>query len=661
LKQGLKNQLGKIHTFIPTNLTRMKNISLLLSLILILSNLLYGQSIIPSNPNAILQGTLYGVVTNCNTGDPMQNVTVKAIGSQQFVAETDATGYYEMLIEDGVYDVEFILVGFDTISILDTTIVTGSMTEISDNMCEFPYPVGNVVATLNESGTECYVSWDLPRGPYEIIYEDGEADDYTIWSQSGGAVAVRFTPVGYPATAIGGRIYVGDGSFPAGGSFLGSEMAVGVIDDDGADGLPGTILDSTIITVDNYGWVEYYDIFDITFEEGDFYLVMWQLGDNTNSAPVGVDTDAPIVYQSYNKLPGTNTWSLSPYQDFMIRAYVDGPNLGVVSKNCNKRDLINYTIARVSAFDPCLGPQTGTHTPIANPTVTHFNDLAMWGICAYAIHASYESGSAGWAYSNIVAKGNISVTFNISLCNNADSLVITMVTDSCLFATYQLVTDPNGTATIDYAVNDMYNIIIDDNGSVIYEMDSVIINSDTTFNIEIMQNKYPPRNMFVDSTTNIATWDKPTDTVSPAEVQSYYVYLNDNFVAQTDTNDRSYFFDNLAYGESFTACVEAVYECGLSEQDCYSWESLLLFIGSNVKNNFFTIYPNPGKDYITVTSTMPINSISVTNYVGQVIYSSSMMETTSVVLNTSSYQTGVYLVEINTSEEVAIEKIMIAR
>ena len=68
----------------------MKNINLLILAALISFNSLYGQSIILNNPNTTLQGTLYGVVNNCDTGEPMQNVTIKAIGSQQFVAETDA-------------------------------------------------------------------------------------------------------------------------------------------------------------------------------------------------------------------------------------------------------------------------------------------------------------------------------------------------------------------------------------------------------------------------------------------------------------------------------------------------------------------------------------------------------------------------------------------
>ena len=124
-------------------------------------------------------------------------------------------------------------------------------------MCETPYPVQWVVLDPNEADTQALITWSLPMGPYEIIYDDGSADNYFAWIQFGGATAVKFTPAGYPASVAGGRIYVGDGSYPEGANFIGSPMAVGVADDDGPNGMPGTILDSVMITCTNLGWQEF--------------------------------------------------------------------------------------------------------------------------------------------------------------------------------------------------------------------------------------------------------------------------------------------------------------------------------------------------------------------------------------------------------------------
>lgn len=80
-----------------------------------------------------------------------------------------------------------------------------------------------------------------------------------------------------------------------------------------------------------------------------------------------------------------------------------------------------------------------------------------------------------------------------------------------------------------------------------------------------------------------------------------------------------------------------------------------------VTDALINIYPVPAKDYITVKSTLPMNHISITNYVGQEVFSSMFNEATSIVLNTSTYQTGVYLVKIKAGGRVSTKKIIINR
>ncbi|MDP2723850.1 MAG: carboxypeptidase regulatory-like domain-containing protein, partial [Bacteroidales bacterium] len=224
---------------------------------------------IPNTMNVVLPGTITGTVTNCADGSPMAGVTVTAVGTE-FVAETNTSGNYTLLVDDGTYDLEFNKVGFLGTSVAGVVALSGTEVVVDAELCEVPYPVSNVFADPNEEDTQCLVTWVLPMGPYEIAYDDGNAEEYTIWASAGGAVAVKFTPEGYPAKVIGGRLNVGDGSFPAGTNFLGSVMAVGVIDDDGANGLPGTVLDSTVVLVDNYGWVDFMGTLNTTITDGNF-------------------------------------------------------------------------------------------------------------------------------------------------------------------------------------------------------------------------------------------------------------------------------------------------------------------------------------------------------------------------------------------------------
>jgi hypothetical protein len=72
------------------------------------------------------------------------------------------------------------------------------------------------------------------------------------------------------------------------------------------------------------------------------------------------------------------------------------------------------------------------------------------------------------------------------------------------------------------------------------------------------------------------------------------------------------------------------------------------------------VYPNPAQDNVTVSSSLPMTQITVTNYVGQVVYTQKL-DATSHALNTSSYQAGVYLVKIDTENGVTTKRVVITR
>jgi hypothetical protein len=61
---------------------------------------------------------------------------------------------------------------------------------------------GPVLAELNAPATAVNITWGLPMGQYEIIYDDGVADNVTAWGLSGNLNALRFTPAGYPAKVV---------------------------------------------------------------------------------------------------------------------------------------------------------------------------------------------------------------------------------------------------------------------------------------------------------------------------------------------------------------------------------------------------------------------------------------------------------------------------
>ncbi len=506
--------------------------------------------------------TLYGTVTDCNSGAPMAGVDVTATGTTTYTATTDDNGYYEMNVDEDTYDVTFSLLGYQSATVSGVFAPEGVMTEASTSMCEMPYPVSWVVADPNQDDTQCLVTWSLPMGPYEIIYDDGTAEEFVSWTAPGNAVAVKFTPAGYPATVTGGRLFVGDGSFPAGANFIGSQFAIGVLDDDGTNGMPGTVLDSIVVDVNNYNWVQFEGL-NTTFTDGDFYLVMWQLANPPFAAPIGVDTQLPTVYRSYVKV-GSNDWSVSPYQDFMMRAVVDGPNQGVtmsanagnkmiyppkpngykgyiatgapkgipgmekagtfrpVVSDASTRDLSDYTVAYVNGFDPDAGqtPEDGTINVITNTSNTSYNHTAWGGLpegwYAYAVRANYQSGDhSDWTYSNVVGHlKDVAVTITVQLCDGstASDATVTIVGRNYPYNTYTAITDTTGIIVFDSVIKGNYDLFVTKVGYQDFQHMGRAIFADYSENVMLQKNAYPVRNLSVDPLTSLATWDEPLIT-----------------------------------------------------------------------------------------------------------------------------------------------------
>jgi hypothetical protein len=256
----------------------------------------------------------------------------------------------------------------------------------------------NVVATVMDTDTWCRVSWPDPMTYYwELLYDDGSAEDLVLWQFPGNMNAVKFTPSGYPFIVTGGRINVGDGYFP--GPFLGTSFRVLVYDDDGEDGLPGTVLDSMDVTVNNYGWVEFEGM-TASITEGDFYLAMKQTAPAPDAAPVGVDTDNPTYYKSYSYIQGNPGWTLSVYQDFMIRAWI-------VFYNEPSRNIDYFQLARFSNFNPNGFPLLGDTTLLDTIIVSEYDDYA-WdslpaGLYAYGVKTHFTGGVwSDYDVSNVV-------------------------------------------------------------------------------------------------------------------------------------------------------------------------------------------------------------------------------------------------------------------
>ena len=474
---------------------------------------LFCESNDPTNPvhvignimHIFLPAYIIGTVIDSITQQPIPGVTV-TVGIWQ--TQTLGDGSYILAVDAGPYMIYYDKMGYYSMTVATISIPNpGDTTVVDVTMIPMSFPVPWVIASVDCNDPEpSEVNWPTSLGYFELMYDDGSAEDYFAWASADGENAVKFTPSGYPANIFGGRLFVGDGLWPP-GNWMGTEFAI-LIYDEGPTGLPGNKLDSVVVTVSNYGWIEFNGL-DVDIDSNDFFISMKQLNPSPNTAPIGVDTDPPTVNRSYSKMPG-GSWGVSVYQDFMIRAFVNEQTTTPVD---------NYTIARISDFDPNVGPASGTMTMVADTLTNTYIDSAFQYLpeawYCYAIQANYSSGiPSPWTYSNIMGmdKGKI-VTFEIFDCLNGavEGAEVLAQGFDWPYEEYEESTDSFGICQFECMWAGNYEINISKYGYIDTTF-TAQIGVDTIFVVMIEENLYSPRNLWVDSVTGTANWDEPLIT-----------------------------------------------------------------------------------------------------------------------------------------------------
>jgi hypothetical protein len=530
-------------------------------------NTTYYWKVVPLNPagdavgvpiwsfQTLLTCSFAGLVSDGITGDPIPGVNV-SVASESTTTGDDGTYYLE--IDPGTYTVVFTKVGYQTVTVSDTSAVYGPSSIIDAQMYEEAIAPAVLTAVVNATDTQCDLTWTPPFGPYEMMYDDGTAENFAAWQLAGNMNAVKFTPAGYPAEVQGGRVFVGDGSFPVGGNLLGQTFKMIVMDDNGAAGMPGTGIDSVEVTANNYGWVDFSGL-HANIASGNFYLTMVQGSGSPNCVPVGVDQTQPTSYKSYSRnVVAGGAWALSPYQDLMIRAYIAGPvgggdnsissailipskfqgiislsdplasagfegSASIIAHPEGVGDAVaNYKLFRMPLPDPNLPIPVPTPSQlIASPAATSYSDAGGsngWlnlapGWYAYAVQAKYPNGDlSDYTYSQKVGhKMQASVTVNVALTTGGSPAGATVTLEANSYpylSPAPLVVPASGQVIFPVVWQGNYTITAHFGGFT----DGVIVDNvdeNKVYNIMLEELKFKPRNLYVDDMTLIATWDAP--------------------------------------------------------------------------------------------------------------------------------------------------------
>ncbi|RLD53107.1 MAG: hypothetical protein DRI97_13825, partial [Bacteroidetes bacterium] len=515
---------------------------------------------------------LIGDITDNFSQDSLLGVKVSGAGQQ---TQTDANGHFSFRVPiNTTFELTLEKPGYETLSIPVTTGIQGSSLQLDTSMF-----LASTNLSWVHAETDCNdpapaeVSWSVPGYTAELMYDDGGCDDYYAWEEIYGEHAVKYTPSSYPVHITGGSFYVGRGVYPV-GNWLNSTVAILVYDEEEYNcGVPGNVLDSIVVTVANYEWVEFSGL-DVEIESGSFFISVMQLDSMPDTPPIGIDNSIPYLSKSFSRRGG-GQWRSAIYEhrNFMIRALVDYES---------DEQVAYYVVARVSDFDPVLGPASGTLTPLNNSTGHYYIDngfqLLPDAWYAFAVQPMFNTGQIGdWVFSNIIGHdmGKI-VDFIAEDCNGnpIDSLQIMMAGEDYPYALY---TNPEPSYYgFDCVWIGYYSISVEKAGYSPYYFTANIL-SDTTFFILLDQSLYPPQNLWIDTITSTAYWDAPVDT---SLLENYYVFLDG--VLMDSTHNTRYQFDSLVFGQTYTACVLANYSCGNSSQVCEDFTSAFVDFGTQM-------------------------------------------------------------------------------
>ena len=261
-----------------------------------------------------------GIVYNSDTGEPIVGAKVEAGGSMTYSVSGGA--YNLNIYPVGTFGVTANKAGFDQLTAGPFVFQQG-VTELLDiPMLRTTYPPQGVVATLNTTPA-VDITWLAPSGMYEIRYDDGICDNFTVWAVAGNMNAVKFTPVGYPAVVQGGKVHIGTiDNYPPGSNPL-VPFQMAIYDDSGPGGMPGSPIGDPIdVSPGDFGWIDF-TFPSTSIAAGDFYIVMIQGGNAPNAAGICVDETSPQL-RSYAKFETGGAPWIPASGNFMLRALVYG-------------------------------------------------------------------------------------------------------------------------------------------------------------------------------------------------------------------------------------------------------------------------------------------------------------------------------------------------
>jgi hypothetical protein len=445
-------------------------------------------------------GLLMGTITDCTSGFPVPGAKISWGTYSTYAA---AGGIYSMNIYTGGTNVLSVSKpGYSTYSQAGVTVTPPNTVSVNVVLNPQLYPPDGVTAVLNAGQTATVINWNPAMSSVELGYDDWGAEQCVLYHIQGSISAVKFTPCGYPAVLRRFMVNVCGPNFAA-------PAQVNVYATDGPGGMPGTILGGVTFTPSSTGWNEFSFSAPVTVASGSFYIGMVQLGDQTSSPGMSIDTTTNQV-RSYQKI-GAGPWVIAG-GNYMIHAIMDEP-CGLIPATG-----ISYTVFRFlqgQESNPALWVQVGTVTGSTFTVTDNSWPSLSCGPYRWGVKPGIPCNSNMTAgFSNVIGKCWTSmVTFHAQKCcpsMGKDGINILVQNLSLPDTVYSVTTDTSGTAVIPTLWKGNYSIIVSVFGCNTYMQTPVSITGDMTFTPNLGGGPgFAPYYLHIIDTTNLATWYPP--------------------------------------------------------------------------------------------------------------------------------------------------------
>jgi len=502
------------------------------------------------NPN------ITGMVTDASTGLPIIGATVTidapsptnppvtwtVAGGIIPVTQVSVTGTHNFYVNKTGYD-----------QFQGSVVLTaGQNATITAALLPTAVQPGLFTAALNNPTTPTAVNlnWVAPQGMYQVIYDDGLEDNFAIWAAANNLNAMKFTPLSWPVKLVGGLVDLGKSTDYPANALPFTNFTMFAYKADGPGGVPGTMIDSIVVTATAFGWASFTFNTPLTFTSGDFYLVMKQGGVPPHAAGIAVDLTNTQL-RSYSKfVTGGGPW-VPAAGNFMLRAIVQGiggpTDFPVANKNLITAGAVDGLIyqspvATVTGYEgnadyPTITPtyqvwrlqqgQEGTQaswttlwTGATTTTVDNSWPSLACGAYRWAVEAIYSPPGQRFSpptFSNVIGKcwtASVNVCATLTCAANPKAGTTIKLTNVAYPDTnYTKTTDTSGCVHFTNVWKGNYVLTATRFTYPIYSQ-NVTIMADANLNITLLQNTDPPTNLVVNDQSLHASWSPPRTIVN---------------------------------------------------------------------------------------------------------------------------------------------------